>query len=239
MTLETWTVGVVVPARDEAEGIAACLRSIRASLAAAPVGGAQVTVVADACADDTARLAAGELADLGCVVATSVANVGRARGLGAQDVIGRLLTAGADPTRTWLCSTDADSTVPLDWVAGQLRHAEAGAAAVAGVVRVDSFADHPEPVRLRYLARYAAGLAGSRHHHVHGANLGVRADAYLAVGGWSGLASAEDHDLWHRLRAGGWPVLAATDSWVTTSGRALGRAPDGFAGLLSSLESAP
>ena len=241
MSAAPWTVGVVVPARDEAERIGACLASIGASLAVAPAGTVLVAVVADACVDATAAIAAEELTGLGGVVVADVGNVGRARRLGTDHVLGQLVAGGADPRRTWLCSTDADSTVPLAWVADHLRQAEAGAAAVAGVVRVDSFDGHADLVRSRYLDRYATGLVADpadraiAHRHVHGANLGVRADAYLAVGGWSGLPSAEDHDLWTRLRTGGWKVVASTECWVTTSGRAAGRAPDGFAGLLTSL----
>ena len=29
--------------------------------------------------------------------------------------------------------------------------------------------------------------------------MGVRADTYLRAGGWRGLETAEDHDLWKRL----------------------------------------
>ena len=43
------------------------------------------------------------------------------------------------------------------------------------------------------------------HPHVHGANLGVRADAYLRAGGWADLRTAEDHDLWRRLLGSGEP----------------------------------
>jgi hypothetical protein len=34
------------------------------------------------------------------------------------------------------------------------------------------------------------------HPHVHGANLGIRADAYSDAGGWNDLTVAEDHCLW-------------------------------------------
>jgi hypothetical protein len=46
---------------------------------------------------------------------------------------------------------------------------------------------------------------------------------------------AEEHDLWRRLRAAGERCLATTTLWVTTSGRAKGRADGGFADLLAGL----
>jgi hypothetical protein len=81
-----------------------------------------------------------------------------------------------------------------------------------------------------------AGLVGSGHRHVYGANLGVRADAYLAVGGFPGDGAGEDHGLWTRLRAAGYPVISSAASRVTTSARLRGRAEGGLADLLRSLQ---
>jgi hypothetical protein len=75
--------------------------------------------------------------------------------------------------------------------------------------------------------------ADGTHPHVHGANIGVRADAYLRAGGWMNLATAEDHDLWHRLQHQGERRLSDARLWVMTSGRRLGRAPMGFAAALA------
>ena len=244
-----WAVGVVVPARDEADTVSACVHAIRRSLDAADHAGAHIVVVADRCDDDTVALAEAALGDAGEVLHTGGRNVGLARRLGTDLLTARFAALGIDPARTWLASTDADSLAPRDWVSCHLRLADAGAAAVAGVVRVDSFEGHPPEVRERYLLAYAAepvvapgraaGQPAHAHGHVHGANLGVRGDAYLAVGGWSALTTAEDHDLWHRLCRSGWQTTASREVWVTTSGRLVGRAPDGFAGHLRSLERAP
>jgi hypothetical protein len=81
------------------------------------------------------------------------------------------------------------------------------------------------------MADYLAMPDGT-HAHVHGANLGVRADAYVDAGGWPQLALAEDHCLWLRIKARGWPVIAASASIVCTSGRLVGRAMGGFADTL-------
>jgi cellulose synthase/poly-beta-1,6-N-acetylglucosamine synthase-like glycosyltransferase len=67
---------------------------------------------------------------------------------------------------------------------------------------------------------------------VHGANLGVRADAYVDVGGFSHLKVAEDHCLWGRLRQRGWRIRSCAKTVVTTSARLQGRAVGGFADTL-------
>ena len=75
------------------------------------------------------------------------------------------------------------------------------------------------------------------HHHVHGANLGFRGDVYLASGGWNALATAEDHDLWNRVRECG-RTLTTSTTCVTTSHRIVGRAPHGFAADMAHLDMA-
>jgi hypothetical protein len=70
---------------------------------------------------------------------------------------------------------------------------------------------------------------------VYGANLGVRADAYLAVGGFGAVATGEDHHLWRRLGQAGYRRSYAAESTVRTSARRHGRAPGGLADLLRSL----
>ncbi len=236
-----WSVGVVVPARDEADRIAACVSSLRASLRASlgdgSCGEARIVVVADRCRDATATVARGPLGLLDEVVEVDYGNVGAARRRGTDRLLELLGHGRAAAKRTWLLTTDADTVVPVDWVAAHLRLAEAGAAGVAGVIRIDTFADHPEhadAVRRRFDDTYATHPDGT-HPHVHGANLGVRADAYLAVGGWPTLATAEDHALWARLRSDGWPTVSSIEAWVTTSGRRVGRAPLGFAACLADL----
>jgi hypothetical protein len=168
--------------------------------------------------------------DLGCV--------GAARRVGTAIALDRLAAEGRRLARTWVLSTDADSTVDVDWFDAHLSFAEAGAIAVAGTVLVTSFDEHPAHVPLSYAHRYAVSADGT-HSHVHGTNLGVRADRYLHAGGWHDLATGEDHDLWDRLHALGDPMVSTSLAPVGTSGRAVGRAPDGFASLLRALGREP
>lgn len=233
-----WDVLVVVPARDEEWGIARTLRSVCVALehASAEVGLAAVVVVADRCSDHTARIARRVLHDRddrvrGLVRECEAGTVGGARQLGVE--LGRTALTGRPAERIWIANTDADTVVPHDWVVQQLRAADAGFHAVAGTVDLDCTSDVPHAVRRRFRETYADALPASGSHvHVHGANLGVRLDAYDLAGGWGRLARSEDRDLWTRLQQRGRSVLSTVDLTVTTSGRADGRVPEGFAHFL-------
>jgi hypothetical protein len=88
-------------------------------------------------------------------------------------------------------------------------------------------------VRARWLARHHLR---DGHPHVHGANLGIRASAYLALGGWQPLATGEDADLAQRAAAAGYLSISRTAAIpVVTSVRRAGRAPRGFSNYLRAL----
>jgi len=133
------------------------------------------------------------------------------------------------PDAVWLASTDADSVVPFDWLTHQVRLADRGAEAVRGTVDVRDWRCWPPEVGRAYAAGYH-GVDG--HPHVHGANLGVRASAYLAAGGFAPVARDEDVLLVAALAAGGVRVVASGHAPVATSARAVGRVPGGFSGHL-------
>jgi hypothetical protein len=76
------------------------------------------------------------------------------------------------------------------------------------------------------------GSGRTRERWVHGANLGIRASAYLATGGFRSLRTAEDHALLAAVTEACCPVLQASDITVQTSARRLARAPAGFSHLL-------
>ena len=103
---------------------------------------------------------------------------------------------------------------------------------MAGIVSVDSFEGHGPEVPKRFQNSYSI-LADGTHPHIHGANLGVRADRYVRAGGWANLKTGEDHDLWGRLQRTGARLLSSARLQVVTSGRRVGRAPNGFADALA------
>jgi hypothetical protein len=74
--------------------------------------------------------------------------------------------------------------------------------------------------------------------HVHGANLGVRADVYRRAGGLRDLRTAEDHDLWRRLIQLSARTVSTSRIEVVTSSRRVGRAPHGFADSLAAYNKA-
>lgn len=217
-------VRIVVPARDEAERIDRCLAAIAVARARVETLGVRTrcVVVADACRDETAALAA---AHAGVEVVTSDAGrAGIARSTGADAMDG----LDVDAASAWLASTDADSVVPEDWLHVHVALADAGADAVLGHVHLA--ADDASATALdRWHARSQVG------DRIHGANLGVRLDAYRAVGGFPPLAAHEDVSLVAALRDVGRRVVTTPRASVRTSGRQAGRAPSGFAGHLRML----
>jgi cellulose synthase/poly-beta-1,6-N-acetylglucosamine synthase-like glycosyltransferase len=230
-----WCVGIVVPARNEEQTVAGCIASIRRASEAAPLIRCWTVVVSDHSSDRTAERARCALGLHGEVIECDVGSAGAARRAGCEAVLAHFRDVAHD--RLWLANTDADSVVPTDWLAVQLAAADHGAAAVAGIVKLDEYAVHETKVREAFKRTYLTEV--DTHAHVHGANFGLRADAYLETGGWSRIGLAEDHCLWRRLRQNGWRVVSPTNSVVITSGRLTGRAAGGFADTLSRLLDVP
>jgi glycosyltransferase involved in cell wall biosynthesis len=221
--------GVVVPAHNEEAMLPACLAALRRAAAAAGIP-VHLLVVADTCTDRTAAVARACGAR---VISTGARNVGAARAAGMTEML--RLAAGRDPAAVWLATTDADTVVPPGWLRRQLRYAERGWDVVLGTVAVADWEEHPPHVPAAFEAMYDHG--GGPHPHVHGANLGIRASAYLAAGGFRPLPTAEDHALLAAATEAGCPVVQAGDIIVRTSGRRQARAPLGFSHLLRALAS--
>ena len=225
-----WYLYVLIPAHNEEALLPRCLRSVLTACAVLPAScHYEIIVVSDASTDQTASLAKMILKGKGLVVKSDKMNVGEARRLAARTAISRFAD---NPARCWLANTDADCQVPDHWLTSQLARAANGVQAITGIINVDSFEEHAPHVPERFRQTYLLGADGS-HSHVHGANLGVRMDAYLKAGEWSGLKTGEDHDLWRRLILQGSVTLSDTGLCVLTSGRRIGRAPQGFADRLA------
>jgi cellulose synthase/poly-beta-1,6-N-acetylglucosamine synthase-like glycosyltransferase len=225
-----WHVGVLIPARNEEDLLPQCLNSVLQACRYLPLTTTfDIVVAVDSSTDRTAHLAENLLHGYGAVVHTDAGLVGCARSLAAQALLQRYR---GPLDRCWLANTDADCRVPHTWLTKQLQLANDHHEAIAGTVDVDSFAEHTAGVADRFRRSYHIHPDGS-HPHVHGANLGIRADAYVRAGGWSALATAEDHDLWERLRLAGARRLSVSSTEVLTSGRRVGRAPFGFADALA------
>jgi len=218
---------VVIPARDEQALVARCLSSVIAAgrylRSRHPAIGVSIVLVADDCTDDTSLIARGF--DDVSVIDIDAGNVGVARATGVHAA----LAAVSVPTsEVWIANTDADSVVPRRWLVEQLRQARHGADLVVGTVRPE-FADLTEEQVRAWSARRTAAPNG----HVHGANLGVGADVYLAAGGFEPIAEHEDVGLAERCVRAGATMVATARCEVTTSGRPVGRTPGGYASYLT------
>ncbi|WP_233238158.1 glycosyltransferase family 2 protein [Bordetella sp. LUAb4] len=213
-------IGIVVPAHNEEACLAACLDALLRAASHADLNGehVRIVVVMDACQDMSAQVV---MARPVTGLTIEARNVGVARCHGAA----HLLAAGA----RWLAFTDADSVVDERWLADQL---SLRCDAVCGCVTVEDWSEHTDTVRLRYLAHYRHQ---DGHRHVHGANLGVSSPAYVAAGGFRGLALGEDVALVRALMASGAAITWSALPRVVTSARKAARARGGFADFVIGL----
>ncbi|TFY91297.1 glycosyltransferase family 2 protein [Pseudomonas nabeulensis] len=214
-------IGILIPVHNEEDLLGECLE---AALIAAHHPGllgepVQILVVLDSCSDASAEIAqtfAVERLEL------HVRNVGHVRGVGAR----HLLNQGA----RWISCTDADSRVAPDWLVAQLA---LEADAVCGTVTVDAWSEGFDPAaQIRYHQAYQAH---DGHRHIHGANLGISAGAYVRAGGFEPLACHEDVQLVRDLERSGALIAWSHSPQVVTSARLASRAQGGFGDYLRSL----
>lgn len=226
-------IGVCIPAHNEEERIQACLDSVIEAALCPGLRGEPVVVavVLDACSDRSLDIVQATIARHPACAAygvehasLSLFNVGRARAEACRIALSR----GA----RWLAFTDADSTVSPHWLADQL---SLGCDVVCGTVSVrpGDWASHgpfAEAARLGFAAGYQDR---DGHRHIHGANLGVRADLYHASGGFAPMACSEDEHLVRSLERLGARIAWSAKPRVETSGRPRSRVAGGFASALS------
>lgn len=218
---EITLIGVIIPAHDEEERIEACLQSvIKAALH--PLlnrEAVEMVVVLDVCNDRTGYLAR----RLGATtIDIQARNVGTARHRGAQQA----LSSGA----RWLAFTDADSVVSADWLAVQL---SLECDAVCGTIAVEDWGGYGERMRRHFELTYTDQ---DGHSHIHGANLGVSAQAYQSAGGFTGLVTGEDVALVDALKKSGAKIVWSSAPRVVTSVRSRFKAPGGFGATLERIE---
>lgn len=238
------SVVVVVPAHDESAAICSTVESVAVALRCARrrrlIDAVSLQVVAHRCSDDTAMRARSSLQMVRSAEVAedfSSTSIGQVRDRGARRGLARL---GTPPQSTWLLSTDADTRVPRDWVAEILRQAgRHRATAVVGLADLDQFRGHRQAeasYRALVESKMVSGDQMHQHDHVYGANLAIRADVYLAHGGFPHVPHGEDQLLIDTLAAHAVPILRTADIAVTTSGRMTGRAANGLADLLRRLD---
>lgn len=217
---EDTMLGIAIPAHNEQKAIAGCLAAALAASRNPRLLEEAVTlvVVLDSCCDDTGLIAAAYGVE---VLRVDARNVGVARAAGAE----WLLDRGA----RWLAFTDADTCVSVNWLAEQL---DLQADVVCGTVGVDDWTPHGENAALIHLHFSETYFDVDGHRHIHGANLGVSAEAYRRAGGFPKLACSEDVAFVEALQASGASIAWSARPRVTTSARRQARAVGGFADAL-------
>ncbi len=214
---------MVIPAHNEELLLPSALdrleRSLRHAATVHPGLQVSVAVVLNGCTDGSERVVRAR--QWASPLVTATANVGAARQLGLT-----WLSETVSPE--WFACTDADSTVPLHWLSHHVDYARTGGDLLLGTVRITS--DDLGPVERRAWASRYQHRDG--HPHIHGANLGLSRRAWQTTGGFRSLANHEDVDLVARVKEAGLSWQATGRIPVTTSGRLVGRAEEGFARYL-------
>ena len=182
-------IGVAVPVRNEEGLLKAALDALIGAAHHPCIGdlAVSISIVLDGCRDgcgDIARASAEQVNSRSSttrilVVETTGGNVGAARHLGLLAVLEDL--SDTPLAATWLATTDADSRVPVCWLANQIKQRDLGVEAWAGTVAVEDWGDRPELIGPAFRAEYERALPRG---HVHGTTMGFAAATYLRHGGF-------------------------------------------------------
>lgn len=238
---------VAIPVKDEAERLPACLKALTSQQTQRPDA---VVVLINNSTDGSAALAHQLAHSLPVPVFITEhefprpqAHAGAARRMAMELAAARLT---AEPHHATLLTTDADATVPPDWVAANLWCLRAGAEAVAGRAVIDPREAALIPARLHEddarECAYAALLdelaaivdplpwdPWPRHTEHSGASIAVRLSAYRRAGGMPAPALGEDRHFFASLNRTDARIRHAPEIAVTVSGRVIGRAGGGMA----------
>ena len=235
---------VAIPARDERQHIAACLRAIDAQT---QVQADHIVLCVNNSTDGTADVSRNVALRPGTALHVIevclppfLATVGHARRV-AMDMAATL----SGPLGAIL-TTDADGVVDRQWIAANLAALRHGADAVAGWVELDQQDWLKIPTKLHeddarecaydalcdeIHARLDPDPADPwpRHTQQSGASIAVSAAMYHLAGGMPAIAAGEDRAFLAALRRVDARVRHAPECRVVVSGRTQGRAPGGMA----------
>ncbi|MDQ8046320.1 MAG: glycosyltransferase [Solirubrobacteraceae bacterium] len=230
---------VVIPARNEAEHIAAAIQALTAA-AAGVTASTHLVIVDDGSTDDTAAIVRNALGDwthgTAIMLSGPSAGAGWARRTGLDHALTQAESAG-DPSAI-IATTDADSQVPEHWLTQLHALAGAGHEVIAGDITLSAEA-HPGLVAAR-AERLATRLAAIReydpqaqHPHFAGGNLAFTARTLTLPQPLPTPRALEDDALHARCDQLGLEILRDASFPVTTSPRLTGRAETGLATALA------
>ncbi len=252
---------VAIPARNEENGLAACLdafaRQVDLSGVPLPKGCFEVLLLLNNCSDGSAAIArawqhahpAVTLHWVELDLPAERANAGTARRL-LLDTAWQRLNGSGSVSGALLC-TDADSTVAPDWIVQNLRSLQRGADAVGGQITLaeGEIESLPACVRRCYRQDRCYGELVSqiedlldpqpgdpwpRHQDHFGSSLAFTREAYAKAGGMPESPVLEDEAFVHQLRRAGLCLRHEPAVRIFTSGRLNGRAKLGLAAQLRS-----
>lgn len=246
-------IAVIVPVRNEAQGLPATLRALASQRdeAGRPLDPRrfEIIVLANNCSDASAAVirrfaAARPRTRLHVVEVTfprSCAHVGHARACLMNEACRRLaMTAGP---RGVIASTDGDTRVAPDWLAATLTEMRCGVDAVGGRIVMDDAEPAPRGLvrmtrrdhayqtlrsRLEHAIDPDPCDPWPRHHQHFGASLAVTVDAYRTVGGLPAEPFLEDEAMVEALRERDLKLRHSDRVVVVTSNRRHGRVAVGL-----------
>jgi len=246
---------IAIPAKNEADRIAACLAALAMQRdkrgMPIPAGTFEVLIYVNNSNDRTAAVARETAAALPHPVrviegklAPDRSNAGWARKMAMDLAADRL--ADSHPSTACILTTDADSCVSPTWIEATLAAFATGVDCVAGYVDAQPgeiialgsaflgrgrLEDHygSQMTEIMALCDPISHDPWPNHRVSSGASLAVTLQAYRAIGGLTPVPVGEDAALTRRLEIAGLKVRHALDVCVTTSCRFDGRAEGGAA----------
>jgi glycosyltransferase involved in cell wall biosynthesis len=218
-------LGIVIPAHNEEVCLPGCLAALYVAASHPALRGETVLVhvVLDDCDDGSEdvlkRWQQRRQSELVTLTWSQIdkRKVGAARASGAD----RLLARGV----RWLAFTDADTHVSPEWLVQQLA---LNVDVVCGSVAVDDWSPHAGQAAMLCTHFSQTYTDRDGHRHIHGANLGVAADAYRKAGGFQSVPCHEDVYLVAALERIGARFAWSAAPRVVTSARTDARARGGF-----------
>lgn len=241
----TRDIAVIIPARNEAERIGACLTALAGQCAERIC----IVLVVNNTTDDTIEIARsvahqhGLVLDVLCCLLPPEQGVGTARQIGCDHAL-RVM-----PGLQYVLTTDADCLVAHDWVRRNIAYLQDIDVVCGKVNLIDEEAgildamDHVlatnegtyRALVQQFYAQHAEGCKDidGTHGEAAGASLGFRADVYRAVGGFDPVKCGEDRHIVRALRRAGHSVRHADDVIVRASCRLTGRADGGMSDALN------
>jgi cellulose synthase/poly-beta-1,6-N-acetylglucosamine synthase-like glycosyltransferase len=196
---------VIIPARNEAANIKACVDSILAQ--DYPADAFEIIVIDDFSEDDTAFIVSAlsqQYSQVRLIQLTDHCKDGETLAYKKKAIEIAVAEAKGD----WILTTDADCIVPQKWLllynAYIQEHQPCFVAAPVMFIKTAGILNQFQVLDFLALQGITAAAVGAGKHSMsNGANLGFEKTAFIAVGGYQGvdhIASGDDMFLMHKMK---------------------------------------